>query len=134
MANCKGSTKGGSGGKLGHSNMSHQDETEVIKESTKIHRRQEDLRYSKEGISEYTRKHLTSFWFPLSEKLGIGVTAYTENDAIEMAIECKNKYYPEQKLDKPIIGITVAELDKGHVVPNMGPINFLGVWFPNETL
>jgi len=134
MGNYKGPTKGGSGGKRGHSGMDHWTTTEEIKESSKISRRQEDLRYSKEGIDETTRKLLTAFWFPLNSSLGIGVTAYSKEQAYEMAKECQVNYFSDQELEKPIVGVTVSELDQGHIVPNMGPINLLGVWYPKENL
>ena len=134
MGNYKGPTEGGSGGKRGHSGMDHWVTEEEIKESSKLRRRQEDLRYSKEGIDESTRKYLTAYWFPMDRGMGIGVTAYTQKQAYEMAKDCQSNYYPEANFKKPIVDVTVSELDQGHVVPNMGPINLLGVWYPKENL
>ncbi|MCL6416650.1 hypothetical protein MIB92_13400 [Aestuariirhabdus sp. Z084] len=134
MGNFKGPTEGGSGGKRGHSNMEHWTETEKLKGSSRIHRRRDDLHYSREGIDEYTRKYLQPYWFPLDQGIGIGITAYSEGEAISLAEECLKKYYPNQELGKPIIGLSVNELDQGHVIPNMGPINLKGVWFPKENV
>ena len=50
MGNYKCPTEGGSGGKRGHSGMEHWTKTEEIKDSTKIRRRQEDRRFSREGV------------------------------------------------------------------------------------
>ena len=50
MGNYKCPTEGGSGGKRGHSSMEHWTKTEEIKDSTKIRRRQEDRRFSREGV------------------------------------------------------------------------------------
>lgn len=52
MANTKGKTEGGSGGKRGHSNMNHWVKTEEIKDGAKRQRRQEDKMKSEFGISE----------------------------------------------------------------------------------
>lgn len=52
MANTKGKTEGGSGGKRGHSNMNHWVKTEEIKDAARRQRRQEDKMKSDFGISE----------------------------------------------------------------------------------
>jgi len=96
MGNYKGPTEGGAGGKRGHSNMEHWTETKELKESSRIHRRRDDLHYSREGIDEYTRKYLQPYWFPLNRGIGIGVTAYSEEDAILLASEYLKSYYPNQ--------------------------------------
>ena len=134
MANYKGPAKGGSGGKRGHSGMEHWVTTEEIKESSKVTRRKDDLLYSSEGIDEATRKYLTTYWFPLTEGIGIGVTAYSEEEAFKMATKCSKLYFENQKVKNPVVGIKAAELDQEHVVPNMGPINLRGIWYPNVNL
>ncbi len=57
MANYKGPTEGGAGGKKGHSNMEHWTHTEELKDSSNKRRRHDDVRYSKEGIAEAIRKY-----------------------------------------------------------------------------
>ncbi len=52
MANTKGKVESGSGGKLGHSNMSHARPTEEIKDIANKQRRAESHRLTKEGIKE----------------------------------------------------------------------------------
>ena len=53
MANDKGPTEGGSGGKRGHSNMEHWMYTEEVKDSTRVQRRKNDKAESERGIKEY---------------------------------------------------------------------------------
>jgi len=45
-------TEGGQGGKLGHSNMTHWDGTEIIKTTTKKARRQVDKQLARKAIKE----------------------------------------------------------------------------------
>lgn len=52
MATLKGKTEGGSGGKRGHSNMTHWAYTEEIKESSNINRRNESKRIIKEELKQ----------------------------------------------------------------------------------
>lgn len=52
MANIKGKTEGGSGGKRGHSNMNHWVKTEEIKDGARRQRRQEDKIKTEFDISE----------------------------------------------------------------------------------
>ena len=43
-------TKGGNGGKKGHSNMSHYSGTEIVKKSNKKHRRKESKKIIREEL------------------------------------------------------------------------------------
>ncbi len=74
------------------------------------------------------------YWFPLNGGIGIGVTAYSEEEAFTMAIKCSKEYFESKKVNNPVVGIKVSELDQEHVVPNMGPITLRGVWYPNVNL
>lgn len=130
MSNYKGPTEGGSGGKRGHSAMEHWTDTKELKDSSRVHRRQDDRKHSREGIDKDTRNLLESYWFPLERALGIGVTAYSLSEASRMAERCLEHFFDGDELGEPTIGVCVEDLDQGHVVPNMGPINFKGVWFP----
>ena len=63
----KGKTEGGSGGKLGHSNMDHWVTTEEIKESTRKRRRLEEKREVREdlggtGLSQYFCERCEADW------------------------------------------------------------------------
>jgi len=66
---------------------------------------------------------------PAGTLLGVGITHHDEIIAINV-INKKvfNGKMPPIKIK--IIGITMEELDKNHVIPNMGDFNELGIWFP----
>ena len=59
MANYKGRTEGGSGGKKGHSNMAHWTHTEELKDAANRRRRRDNVRAAREGVEEtpYNPKH-----------------------------------------------------------------------------
>jgi hypothetical protein len=73
---------------------------------------------------------LRRFWFPTVIGLGVGVTARTRAEAEAMASEAA------AQLKRPFDPMSVVEdvdvrtLDQNHVIPNMGAVNFAGVWFP----
>ncbi len=56
MSNPKGPSEGGSGGKLGHSNMEHWGYTDEVKEAAKVTRRIEDKVTSESGTRDYTEE------------------------------------------------------------------------------
>lgn len=58
MANYKGPTEGGAGGKKGHSNMEHWTHTEELKDASSKRRRQDDVHYSREGVAESQKKSI----------------------------------------------------------------------------
>jgi hypothetical protein len=78
-------------------------------------------------------ERLTAFWvsFPLNYDfpLGFGVTAWSEQDALELLEERGFDYHRRAKKVDVRAGVTVDELDR-HVRPNMGPIVVRGVWYP----
>jgi len=53
MGRIKGPSEGGSGGKRGHSNMTHWEHTEEVKESSNIQRRNDDKKEVTEGIKNF---------------------------------------------------------------------------------
>jgi hypothetical protein len=78
---------------------------------------------------------LTAFWItsPVPQApLRFGVTARSLDDALRIiqALDY-GRFLPE---DHSTLGVrsrvTVADLDAGHVVPNMGSIAVRGLWFP----
>jgi hypothetical protein len=73
-------------------------------------------------------KLLIRFWFT-TERGGIGVTAYSLEDARNL-IDADD-YLRIQKVSEVIENVDVRTLDQGHVIPNMGPPNLRGIWFPN---
>jgi hypothetical protein len=72
---------------------------------------------------------LKRFWFKTETGYGIGVTAYSLEDANSLIKES------DGFIDKKIVEVTenvdIRTLDQGHVIPNMGAPNFRGIWFPN---
>lgn len=79
-------------------------------------------------------KLLTRYWFPATQGLGIGVTAYSLPQAREMAMSALSSLPSGAQLGVPIADVDVSDLDQGHVIPNMRPCNFEGVWYPALTL
>ena len=61
---------------------------------------------------------------------GIGVTAYSREDAEQLISEM------DSSVNKDVVAIIedvdIRTLDQGHVIPNMGPPNFRGVWYPKS--
>lgn len=78
---------------------------------------------------------LETFWvtFPQDENLplGIGVTAYSEEDAFALIKEQGiDQWYAGAKKVNVTKGISIADLDQRNVVPNIGPMQLRGVWYP----
>ncbi len=71
---------------------------------------------------------LIRFWFKAREHFGIGVTAYSLDDA-ELLIKEANLQINYDILEV-IENVDIQTLDQGHVIPNMRPPNFRGIWFP----
>lgn len=74
--------------------------------------------------------HLRRFWFRTAEGLGIGATAYSEDEARDLAREAADRLARNFEVIETILDVDVRTLDQGHVLPNMGPPNLRGVWFP----
>jgi hypothetical protein len=64
---------------------------------------------------------------------GFGVTAYSIDDARQLLAELVHPEKWESELLDVIEDVDVRELDQRHVIPNMGPPNFRGVWYPMIT-
>jgi hypothetical protein len=77
---------------------------------------------------------LHRYWFKTREGLGFGVTAYSIEDALSLLAEIGRPLKLDKHVVEVIEEVDIRELDQGHVIPNMGPPNFRGVWFPNLTL
>ena len=82
-------------------------------------------------ITKNKDKLLTRFWFDSENGLGVGVTAYSLEDAIELV-----KLQDISMMFKPIFvsyieNVDVECLDQRHIIPNMGICSSRGVWFPN---
>ncbi len=81
---------------------------------------------------------LRRFWIRLAEDgpgpstLGYGVTAYDEADALAIL---RFQVFGNDEEAMPAVtelsaDVNVPDLDQGHVVPNMLPPNWRGIWFP----
>lgn len=79
---------------------------------------------------------LTRFWFEFNLidhnalGLGCGVTAWNYDDAVNILKQQVFKTDSQLSIKRFAEGIGVSTLDKGHIIPNMLPTNFRGVWFP----
>jgi ADP-ribose pyrophosphatase YjhB (NUDIX family) len=75
-------------------------------------------------------KHLRRFWFPIPGHLGIGVTAATQAAARELAERTRVACWPDAPpLGAVVEDVDVGTLDQGHVIPNMRPAVWPGVWY-----
>ena len=72
---------------------------------------------------------LTRFWFKTAKGYGIGVTAYSLDDAKNLISNIDGLV--DANVISVIADVDIRTLDQGHVIPNMGPPNLRGVWFPN---
>jgi hypothetical protein len=72
---------------------------------------------------------LRRFWFSLSRGLGVGVTASSRLKAESLAREACVQLGWTFEATAAVEDVDVGTLDQNHVVPNMGPPNFRGVWF-----
>lgn len=77
---------------------------------------------------------LKRFWFKTDMGLGIGVSAYSLEDAKSLVNKAIESLQTNQEILEIIEDIDVRDLDQNHVVPNMGAPNFRGIWFPNLNL
>ncbi|WP_316364684.1 hypothetical protein [Candidatus Thiodiazotropha sp. CDECU1] len=92
--------------------------------------------------------NLTRYWFEFEKpdkdevwrlaKAGVGrgcgVTAFTEDDALNIL---KSELFNEgdvPAVKKVTPDIDVNTLDKGHVIPNMGVVSMRGVWYPRMNI
>jgi len=83
-----------------------------------------------------TNPLLKTYWIesPSIRGLGCGVTAFSRDDAFQLLSASGYTLSPEDPAIRITEGIQIADLDQNHVVPNMGPLVFRGVWFPRANL
>ena len=83
-------------------------------------------------------KLLVSYWITFPEDrsfpLGLGVTAYSVEDAFHLLEKEGYDFHKRAKKTEIKEGVAVQELDYDHVVVNSGPIVFRGVWFPCQNM
>jgi len=78
---------------------------------------------------------LETYWisFPQDPNLpfGIGVTAYSEEDAFSLIQEQGfDQWYADAKETRVTKGVSISDLDQSNIVPNIGPMQLRGVWYP----
>ena len=79
-------------------------------------------------------KVLHRYWFAVPSHLGIGVTASSRSQAEALAREAARRLGWAFEGTACTEGVDVRQLDQQHVVPNMGPPNLPGVWYPRLNL
>ena len=83
-------------------------------------------------------KQLQTFWITFPENLnlpfGIGVTAESEEDAYFLIEKEGIDWYEHASKIEIKKGISINDLDQSNVVPNIGPIQFRGVWYPCQNI
>jgi len=72
---------------------------------------------------------LTRFWFKMESGYGVGVTAYSVEDA--RTLIANELTLSNADINGVVEDVDIETLDNGHVIPNMGPPNIRGIWFPN---
>ncbi len=87
-------------------------------------------------MSKLNNEELRRYWFESSRNLGVGVTACSLYDAKIIFDSAIKRHNLDVEIIKIVEDVDVRNLDQGHVIPNMNPPNFRGVWFPmlNENL
>ena len=75
---------------------------------------------------------LHRYWFPSDGHFGVGVTAFSEDEAFRLAPQVAHEMHWQISRDRVIVDIDVRTLDQGHVIPNMRAPNVRGVWFPMQ--
>ena len=62
--------------------------------------------------------------------MGCGVTARDKFDAEQIISSRILKDYPNVKIAHVEEDVDISSLDEGHVIPNMNPHIWRGIWFP----
>jgi hypothetical protein len=85
---------------------------------------------SSSGKNVPLAKYWLKFGEPTNHGLGVGVTAYSIEDAASLVSKAlfANGQIPAFRC-RTIKSLD--ELEQNHVLPNIGLISFRGVWFPN---
>jgi hypothetical protein len=57
--------------------------------------------------------------------------AYNVDEARNLLADAARSLAWDYEALEVVEDVDIRDLDQGHVVPNMGPVNFRGVWYPN---
>ena len=74
---------------------------------------------------------LRRYWLPASVGFGVGVTAFSLEEAYEFAQRGLSYLPAGAVLGSPELDVSIPRLDQNHVVPNMGVCTVRGIWYPN---
>ena len=85
-----------------------------------------------------TNSRLRRYWIKLSGNgyahplvsFGCGITAENESEALQILSTCVLSREEGLSVTSVIEDVDLRTLDAGHVLPNMLPPNWRGVWFP----
>ena len=111
--------------------MEHWGHTAEVKDAARVQRRIDDKTLEREGMSEsMTSDHLHRYWFHCEEGPGYGVTAYTREEAEELARGAAFRMGKSFLITGVTEDVAISDLDQDHVTPYMSPPEFHGVWFP----
>jgi len=70
------------------------------------------------------------FNYPPGIGLGCGVTAIDYDDAVKILDQKVFNVIGRPPFKKVIEDVDIRELDQGHVIPNMSPPIYRGIWYP----
>ena len=73
---------------------------------------------------------LTRYCFRVRDSLGYGVTAYSVEDATHLLKDAGLELDFDSDVIEILHDVDIRSLDQQHVVVNMGPPSFHGVWYP----
>ena len=71
-----------------------------------------------------------AFNLPPGIGIGCGITAFNFDDALRIMDENIFVEIKRPPFKKIIEDVDIRQLDQGHVIPNMKPPIYRGIWFP----
>lgn len=72
----------------------------------------------------------TAFTYPPGIGFGCGVTAFSYEDAVRILDEKVFTTVKRPPFKKVVEDVDIQFLDQGHIIPNMAPPIYRGIWFP----
>jgi len=72
----------------------------------------------------------STFNFPPGIGFGCGITAFNYDDATKILDEKIFATIKRPPFKRVVEDVDIRTLDQGHVIPNMKPPIYRGVWFP----
>ena len=81
-------------------------------------------------MSALSDEKLVRFWYKSTRYFGVGITAYSREEADQILAEVVERHGLDVEIYDVVTNIDIRNLDQNHVIPNMNPPNYRGVWFP----